>query len=493
MSLGRAALLSAATGFLALSWEILWIRVYAFATGGRSNAFGNLLGAYLVGIALGSFFARRFCDDRREAGADPDRPRRALALLLSIANLAAFLAAPLAAELVRRAHPVATLPLFATAAALLGTALPLLSHAAIPADGLAGARLAKLYVANIAGCGAGGLVTGFLLLEEFRFGTVSAGLSLGSALLAVALSLRRGLLPLLALLSLLVPAGFLLLGGFDPFWEKLQLQREYRPGVRFANVIENRCGVITVDASGAVFGGGMYDGRFNVDAAGDENGIVRAYAVAALHPEPRSALVIGLGSGAWAQAIANHPSLERVTVVDINPGYLELLRLYPEVRSLLANPKVSIVVDDGRRWLHAHDERFDLVVQNTTYHWRSSCTNLVSREYFALVRDHLNPGGVFYSNTTGAPEILRTALDVFANVRRFRSFVAASDGPMAVDAEQARLLLRAWSVDGVPRVPETRIEEILGGGDWEERASIAARTAAARVITDDNMAAEWKR
>ena len=92
------------------------------------------------------------------------------------------------------------------------------------------------------------------------------------------------------------------------------------------DVVENRSGIITVDRDGTVFGNGMYDGRFNTDLKHDTNGIVRPYALSLFHPAPRDVLMIGLSSGSWAQVIANNPDVRSLTVVEINPGYLTLIR-----------------------------------------------------------------------------------------------------------------------------------------------------------------------
>ena len=132
---------------------------------------------------------------------------------------------------------------------------------------------------------------------------------------------------------------------------------------KFTEVIENRSGIITVAEGGIVFGHGMYDGRFNTDLKNDTNGIVRPYALSLFHAAPREVLMIGLSTGSWAQVIANNPAVDRLTVVEINPGYFSLIANEPEVASLLRNPKVTIVTDDGRRWLRAHPERhFDAVI-----------------------------------------------------------------------------------------------------------------------------------
>ena len=63
-----ALFIVALSGFVSLSYEILWFRVYAFLTGGTAASFGVVLSAFLLGIAVGSFAARRFCQDASATG-----------------------------------------------------------------------------------------------------------------------------------------------------------------------------------------------------------------------------------------------------------------------------------------------------------------------------------------------------------------------------------------------------------------------------------------
>ena len=69
--------------------------------------------------------------------------------------------------------------------------------------------------------------------------------------------------------------------------------------------------------------------------------------MSAFHPAPRRVLMIGLSGGAWAEVVANHPQLEELVVVEINPGYLKLIPRYRVVAGLLANPRVKIVITTG--------------------------------------------------------------------------------------------------------------------------------------------------
>jgi spermidine synthase len=256
-----------------------------------------------------------------------------------------------------------------------------------------------------------------------------------------------------------------------------------------------------------VFGGGMYDGRFNVDPMHDTNQIVRAYALSSFHPSPKEVLMIGLSSGSWAEVIANHPQVERLTIVEINPGYVRLIPLHREVAGLLRNPKVEVVIDDGHRWLLRNPQRkFDVIVMNTTWNWRAHVTNLLSVEFLQLIRTHLRPGGVHFYNTTWSEEVQITGVTVFPYGLRVQNFLAVSDSPIQVDRERWKNVLTAYRIEGKPvfdlTKPEDRqkLEEILSYTDivadtraerMEYAETIRQRLKGERMVTDDNMGTEW--
>jgi SAM-dependent methyltransferase len=218
--------------------------------------------------------------------------------------------------------------------------------------------------------------------------------------------------------------------------------------------------------------------------------------------------MIGLSSGSWAQVIANNPEVETLTVVEINPGYVKLVAEEAEVASLLKNPKVTIVTDDGRRWLHLNpNEKFDAIVSNTTWHFRANVTNLVSAEFLDLIRGHLKPGGVFFYNTTGADRVQRTGCVAFAHGARFTNHMVVSDAPIAWDFARWRRVLEAYRIGGKPLFDEhrTMLDQLVGmqasltagpaalaERPIEPCPDILARTAGKRLVTDDNMGSEWR-
>lgn len=491
-----AYLLAFASGFIALSHEILWYRVYSYTSQGGAEAFALMLGAYLAGIAFGAYGARMLCRD----GAPP---LRAVAWLLAASALAFFLPPAVAGAVVLVDSWELTLPAVAAASALLGAVFPLVGHSFIAPDARSGSRISYLYVANILGSVAGSLGTGFLLLDHWPLATVAWFLACASLACAAALAAARGVRGAtlaMALTGCLL--GAVALRALDPplygsLYEKLQFRTGYRPEEPFARLVENKSGVIAVTAHGTIFGGGAYDGGYNTSLVRDTNGVLRAYAVAGLHPAPREVLMIGLSSGSWAAALAAHPLLERLTVVEINPGYLQLLAHYPEVAGLLRDPRVRIEIDDGRRWLVRHPGRqFDAIVVNGTLHWRAHASNLLSAEFTALARSRLREGGLYYFNATGSDRAARTAADAFRHVLRLSNCIAASDVPLAFDPEAWSRAMRQATVGGMPvleagaatqRDALARIAALI-----EPEAQLRARIARATPITDDNMGSEWR-
>src|SRR5579885_1072991 len=160
LGFNAAMLLAGVAGFISLCYEIVWYRLYSFATGSNPKSFAFVLGAFLAGIAFGSLLSRRLC-------ATVSRATLAqIAALVLAANLFGFAVAP-------HASTLWTLPLVALAAGLLGAAFPLICHLAVGPDSDAGAGLSYLYLSNIAGSAAGTWLVGFVLMDYLTLRGIS--------------------------------------------------------------------------------------------------------------------------------------------------------------------------------------------------------------------------------------------------------------------------------------------------------------------------------
>jgi spermidine synthase len=399
-----------------------------------------------------------------------------------------------------------------------GSLLPCLAELGIAADDQAGMHTAILYLANILGAAAGSVLTGFVLMNHLGLVSIAMTLTVTGFICTVMLLctlrgprsekiIRASIASALCLLAVIVV----------PRWsanvlESLQWKGQLN-APHLAELVENRSGIIAVTEDGTVFGNGMYDGQFNTNLKRDTNGIVRPYALSLFHPAPREVLVIGLASGSWSQVIANNSEVASVTVVEINSGYKTLIAKEPEVASLLTNPKVTLVTDDGRRWLRANpNRRFDAIVANATYHFRANATNLLSTEFLNLIKGHLNAGGIFFYNTTGSDRVQRTGCLAFAHGARFINHLAGlryadplglcslaahtrilhDRWPAGIRPDSQRRPCRAWDRLTSWEASLAPSAEGHAEGPIEPCSDILARTIGKQSVTDDNMGTEWR-
>lgn len=500
-----AMLLSAIAGFISLCYEIVWYRVYAFATGTDPKSFAFVLGAFLAGIAFGSLLSRRLCR------ADTGRGLAQIATLVLAANLFGFMVAPLTGPIVQHGSYLWTLPLVAVAAGMLGATFPLLCHVSIGADSDAGEGLSYLYLSNIIGSAAGTWLVGFVLMDYLTLRMLSVLLIVLGAGVAMVLFAAAGRQIGVAACATAIVVLALASGPlFANLWGRMQYREEANdPGARLVDVVETRSGVVTVDYDGAIFGGGVYDGWMYADLH-DNPQIRRPLSISFLHPDPKEILMVGMSGGAWTEVIANHPQVEKVVCIEINPGYVEVIRRYPQVAPLLSNPKVEIHYDDGRRWMTRNRGRkFDMIVADTTYSWRAHATNLLSIEFLDLARQLLKPGGILYYNTTFSYVAQHTGAMHFPYALRFGPLLAVSDRPLQLDAERWRRIAAGYTLEGRAMFDFSKPDDVklfdelmhwpatLPGNRYvsegmETRENLLRRTAKLGIVTDDNMLVEWR-
>jgi spermidine synthase len=127
---------------------------------------------------------------------------------------------------------------------------------------------------------------------------------------------------------------------------------------------------------------------------------------ALVHPAPQDVAIIGLGSGDTVWAAGCRPETRTLTVFEISGGQPRLLQRfaadhdYGPLRSLLADPRLRIVIEDGRRALETTSARYDVIEADALWPNVAYSGNLYSREFFAMCARRLKPGGLL---TTWAP------------------------------------------------------------------------------------------
>jgi spermidine synthase len=174
---------------------------------------------------------------------------------------------------------------------------------------------------------------------------------------------------------------------------------------------------------------------------------------------PTKVLVIGCGAGVTAGAVSIDPMVKDQTIAEIEP-------LVPRVVSthfaehnfnVVANPKVKVHLDDARHYLLTTDEKFDAITSDPLDPWVKGAATLYTREFFEVVKEHLNPGGVvtlfvqlYESSEAAAKSEIATFLEAFPNGAVFANtingqgydlvlFGQLGGGKINVDEVQKRL------------------------------------------------------
>jgi spermidine synthase len=116
-----------------------------------------------------------------------------------------------------------------------------------------------------------------------------------------------------------------------------------------------------------------------------------------LHPAPRRALFLGLGTGITAASAAEEKTLE-VDAVELLPEVIEASDLpvfVPAVSGDAPNPRLRRLAADARRFVRAGAGRYDLIVSDNFHPARSGSALLYTVQHFEAVRERLAPGGLF--------------------------------------------------------------------------------------------------
>ena len=422
------------SGVMSLALEIVWFRMLVTLLRPTAYAFTIMLAAVLAGIALGSAIAAPLLG----------RSRRWLQvltvvqLLISIASVLSLNALGGLDAVSRRLGPalsglgldpyvvpivIASLVAMLPTTLLLGFAFPVgLSLWAGAADD-SPRRIGVFYSLNVCGAIAGSILGGFILLPLLgsRMSLIAtASLALLSSVL-LAVSQRRMQPNFSGFMTVVGPIAFAMsaMNAVDPF-------TIVGRGGDNERVMWREEGVQTTVAVHELGQGSRTNRIMYLDGmhqASDYNTMTFVHhrigaMPVVLHPRPEAALVVGLGGGATAGAVARYPGLT-VDVVELSSAVVDGASFFRHINfNLLQRPNVHLRVDDGRNYLLTTRKRYDVVTADIILPRHAGAGALYSREYFQLVRESLAEGGLALQwngaeGDTTYRMILRTFMSVF--------------------------------------------------------------------------------
>jgi spermidine synthase len=390
----RAGLLLAPlflTGLLGIGYEVLTIRVVSQILENTIYTFAVLLAAYLLGTAFGAALRNRL-----SSSFDSGTLTTALVLATSLACAGGAVTLASSETLLALLQGLAPRTMTGRLGAELGVAMAAflpptlamgalfsqLAQAARDRDGSLGTALAV----NTLGGALAPVVFGPVL---FPLVGAKAGFVLIALLYLLALPNVRwpalasaGVMATAALGLLVSPLSLRFIKappGGALVW--------HRDGVMASvSVISDRAGEHHLQVNNHFRMGGT------VSIRSDHR---QAHIPLLLHPNPRRALFLGLGTGATLSAAGDHRGLV-VDGVELVPEVVESFSLFERsAPQLLHNRDLHIHVADARRFVRAASERYDVVVADLYHPSVDGSGALFAREHFAAIRARLAEGGLF--------------------------------------------------------------------------------------------------
>lgn len=441
-------------GLVTMGSEVMWIKALIPVVKTGVYSFAYILCIYLLANAAGA----KYYISQKDKGESKGQKR-----------IVTFLAAS------------ALLPVIGTSSIFLGALLSIISLVGIcfclgfltpkliddAADNNA-YQASKAYFCNFIGCILGPILSAYFLFPYL--GVKLTLIAFAVLLLVVCYSLLGiGKKGLVLFLILLVPAY-----GLEDL--EMAIQKD---------------GVLYRDNVGYIGGATVNDGKKMLLVNG--LGMTKLATVTkmmthlplVLHPNPKSALVICFGMGTTVRSLTAWP-LDNITTVELSKGVTQTFPYFhSDAERVLKDPRVHIVVDDGRRFLNYTGQKFDMVtIDPPPPVYASGSGLLYTDEFFKLIKSKLNEGGIvhkwiyipdhsiMYKVTTNAT--VNAIKRNFKNVRIYNSIddigyhVIASDVPLPeMDA--------AWFIS---KLPVSAVQDILEwhpGQTIEEIAALSVK------------------
>ena len=437
------------SGFTALGSEVLWTRTLSLLFGGTAYTFSLILAVFLFGLGIGSSIGSAL------AGR-VERPRLALGwcqmlLCAAMAWTSYMLTDSLPFWPINPS--ISTSPWFnfqvdfvralwamLPGAILWGASFPL-ALASVAGGRKDPARLVgSVYAANTLGAIAGA-VGGSLLLTIW-LGTqrsqqamivvsaIAALLTLDAALVESDTKKRRPQIAATLLLAAAMAGAVLLartVHGVPPILVAYGRYAATRVGE--ADVIYMGEGWNASVAVSRLSNGVLnYHNAGKVQASSEPQDMrlqrMLGHLTTLIPKDPKNALVIGCGAGVTAGAVSIDPAVQKLTIAEIEPLVPSVVSKYFSDHnfSVVTNPKTRIHIDDARHYLTTTEEKFDAITSDPLDPWVKGAAMLYSREFFEIVKQRLNPGGVvtlfvqlYESNTEAVKSEVATFLEAFPN------------------------------------------------------------------------------
>ncbi|MFZ3207687.1 MAG: fused MFS/spermidine synthase [Geobacteraceae bacterium] len=433
------------SGFCALAYEVLWTRILSIVIGATTYGFAILLMAFLSGIGLGSSALGLLAKVLGKRSKGTARPLRNLVVFFGLIQVIIGLSALLISTHIRElptysaqilnsfqiikfkinyfetkqlTHFITAFSFMFIPAFFMGVAFPLAGKIHGQYKKIVGHAVGEILSFNTVGAILGSAISGFVFIYLFgiqRSLQIIILINIGYGLLVMVSVMHNKILNILtscmAIIAIMAPVFTTNLwelwdsrmyavyqSNSPEMFSTPEKTKEVLANNDIIYYAEGTNSIISsVQSSGSLFF--ITNGRVEASNANQDKQCqyTLGHLPMLLHPNPKKVFVLGTGSGMTLGATSVHPTVEQITLAEIEPKVLGVAKsfgIYNHYVLNKANPKLKIVFNDGRNFLMTTKEKFDVITADPIHPWFSGAGYLYTTEYFKLAADHLNPGGI---------------------------------------------------------------------------------------------------
>jgi len=484
------------SGFGVLALEVLWTRMFALVLENSVYTFAAILVVVLCCLAVGSLISSVLARMKWP-------PNLVLTILLGLSGLSIALTPTVFMEVTDSFKFLAVkatwgefvflifkkcLLTIGPPALILGTVFPYLLKTMERYTTSPGRSLGRLATINTLGAVLGSLVCAFLFLELFGMWWsmhIIAGIYL---LMAVGMPVAGGragiaikgisVAGLVLLFTVLNPSQLPATGVLEGREDEVTL-KTWEGSDATVSVVRGKDGIsIKINSD---YGLGSSDGRIRQAS--------QAEIPLMLKPDAKSIFFLGMGTGISAGAALSDqfPQIERVVTCELSANVVAASKEYMTdvnggdlTNGLFTDPRSTVLIEDGRHYLMATKEKFDVINSDLFVPYRSGAGSLYTKEHFESVKDRLESDGIFvqwlpaYQVTEFEFHVIgRTMLEVFDQVALWRCDFAPFDEVVAFVGHKGGTPLAACDIDA----SQTKMKFAAGNGQVDIYHTLNPQTA----------------
>ncbi|MBI5816740.1 MAG: hypothetical protein HZB29_14155 [Nitrospinae bacterium] len=470
------------SGFIAISLEVVWLRMLGAMFHSSAYGFSLILGIFLIGDAAGIIAGAYIVGGIKTPKSLFIEIQGAVALYAVISMLSiyylydndpAFIFLNENTRMALRPVNLAvisimTLIVVFPPAALMGLSFPIVQSAVQNDRSLIGNRVGILQLSNIMGNACGSIGAGLVVFWLWGSPAAIKMICLLALLLMASLIYMSWLHPVgryikarRALVMGGIAAAALAFPNLRDFWSVLITSDK---GACLVEADHTGASALCPNRSGGntLYTGGKSQGYLPFSS----DHVFYSVMGPLIHPDPEKVLVIGLGTGAQAYTLGLNPETKIIDVVEIvNPVYGVLRKSVSMengrgVGLLFSDPRYNFKTGDGRRALFTSDVKYDIIQTDAIVPVEANSGMLFSREYFTQIKNKLTEDGIAIQ-WLPTKRSADTFISVFPNVVQIYDLMVGSKNPVSFDMAKLISAVEQGDVRGYLEKGGVNINELL--------------------------------